>query len=256
MRHHVLQFGLLLGSTLLIQGQCPAQMGGNATDHNHASADSTSNDPSRVLDHTTGAMSSKQVDAGPHMKLTLLRGANPKDKERAQQIAAQARQALEKYRDYHVALNDGYKIFLPRVPTRMKHFTNYKYAMEAAVQLNPEHPTSLLYEQHGQDYKLIGAMFTAPARLTEDELHDRIPLSVAQWHLHVNMCLPPREERAEMFRPDAKFGLAGSIYTKGECEAAGGRFFPRVFGWMVHVYPFEKSTEEIWSVERQMDHKH
>ena len=50
----------------------------------------------------------------------------------------------------------------------MYHFTNYRYAMEAAFNFNPEHPTSLLYEKHGDDYKLIGVMYTAPKRLSED----------------------------------------------------------------------------------------
>ncbi len=38
------------------------------------------------------------------------------------------------------------------------------------MHFNPEHPTSLLYEKHGDDYKLIGVMYTAPKRLGEDEL--------------------------------------------------------------------------------------
>jgi len=28
---------------------------------------------------------------------------------------------------------------------------------------------------------------------------------------------------------------------------------PHVFGWMVHMYPWEKTPDEIWSVERQID---
>ncbi len=56
---------------------------------------------------------------------------------------------------------------------------------------NPEHPTSLLYEKHGDDYKLIGVMYTAPKRFTEDQLDERVPLSIAQWHEHVNFCFPP-----------------------------------------------------------------
>ena len=55
-----------------------------------------------------------------------------------------------------------------------------------------------------------------------------------------------------MLGKNAKFGLQGSISTQQECEAAGGTFMPHVFGWMVHVYPWEKTPDEIWSVERQL----
>jgi hypothetical protein len=27
---------------------------------------------------------------------------------------------------------------------------------------------------------------------------------------------------------------------------AGGRFQPQMFGWMVHVYPFESTTDRFW----------
>ena len=56
-------------------------------------------------------------------------------------------------------------------------------------------------------------------------------------------------------RKDAKFGLNGSISTEEACEAAGGTFMPHVFGWMVHMYPWEKTPDEIWSVERQIKGK-
>jgi hypothetical protein len=166
-------------------------------------------------------------------------------------VAEEARKASEHYTDYHVALAEGFKIFHPEFPQKMYHFTNYGYAREAFMHFNPEHPTSLLYEKHGDDYKLIGVMYTAPKRLTEDELDQRIPLSVAQWHEHVNFCLAPRDRRGEGFGPHPQFGLKGSIATQEACDTAGGTFFPVVFNWMVHVYPFEKDQANIWSVERQ-----
>ena len=119
------------------------------------------------------------------------------------------------------------------------------------MRFNPEHPTSLLYEKTGDEYKLIGVMYTAPKNANWNELDKRIPLSIAQWHAHVNMCVPPKENRRELWGPNPKFGLAGSISTKAECEAAGGKFIPQIFGWMVHVYPFEQKPDDIWSVERQ-----
>jgi hypothetical protein len=165
-------------------------------------------------------------------------------------VVEAARKASEKYMDYRVALTDGYEIFLPNVPQKMYHFTNYEYGAEAAFRFNPEHPTSLLYEKHGDGYKLIGVMYTAPKRFTEDQLDQRIPLSVAQWHEHVNFCTPPAGRKQELMAPHSQFGLKGSITTQEVCDAAGGTFHPVIFNWMVHIYPFEKDQASIWSVER------
>ncbi len=191
------------------------------------------------------------MDMGPHMKMTALRPAKAGDAARAQEIVEGARKASEKYLDYHVALADGFKIFHPEFPQKMYHFTNYGYAMEAAFRFNPEHPTSLLYEKHGEGYKLIGVMYTAPKRFGEDQLDERVPLSVAQWHEHVNFCAAPPDRRGEGLLPHPQFGLKGSITTQEACDAAGGTFHPVVFNWMVHVYPFEKDQASIWSVGRQ-----
>ena len=191
------------------------------------------------------------MDMGPHMKMTALRPARPDDAERAQKVVDAARKVSEKYLDYHLALADGFKIFHPEVPQKMYHFTNYGYAMENAFRFNPEHPTSLLYEKHGDDYKLVGVMYTAPKRFGEEELDERIPLSVAQWHEHVNFCAAPAGRKNEYRNPHPQFGLRGSITTQEACDAAGGTFHPVIFNWMVHLYPFEKDQASIWSVERQ-----
>jgi hypothetical protein len=191
------------------------------------------------------------MDMGPHMKMTALRTSKPGDAERAQKIVEAARVASTKYLDYHTALSDGFKIFHPEVPQKMYHFTNYQYGFEAAFSFNPDHPTSLLYEKRGDDYKLIGVMYTAPKRLGEDQLDERVPLSVAQWHEHVNFCAAPAGRKAEYLSPHPQFGLRGSINTQEACDAAGGTFHPVIFNWMVHVYPFEKDQASIWSVERQ-----
>jgi len=111
-------------------------------------------------------------------------------------VVAAARKAAEKYTDYKIALADGYKIFLPNLPQKQYHFTNYRYAFEAAISFNPEHPTSLLYEKHGDDYKLIGSCIPRQ-ECNWNELDQRIPLSIAQWHAHINMCIPPSDRRNE-----------------------------------------------------------
>jgi hypothetical protein len=198
------------------------------------------------------SMEGHHMDMGPHMKMTALRPVQPGDEERANAVAEAARKVVEKYKDYKTALADGFQIFLPNVPQKIYHFTNYHYAIEAAFWFNPDHPTSLLYEKHGDDYTLVGVMYTAPKRATEDELDKRIPLSIAQWHAHVNLCLPPEDKKQEMLGPHPRFGLQGSIFRKEECDDAGGKFIPQIFGWMVHVYPLEQNQADMWSVDRQM----
>jgi len=211
------------------------------------------------MDVAAPAMHSHHMESGPHMTMTDMRTLRPGDRERAQEVVDAAKRAMEHYKDYRVALKDGYKIFLPNIPQPQYHFTNNWYGLEAGFRFNPEHPTSLLYEKTKDGYNLTGAMYTAPENSLPDELDQRIPLSVAQWHLHVNLCLPPKERRTEIFQPNPKFGLAGSIATREECEQAGGRFLPHIFGWMIHVYPYEKDPTSIWAMSAKhdaMDHEH
>ena len=233
----------------------------NSQDHSNMSgmdrskmnmSESSDKPDAQEMGHTMESMAHKHMDMGPHMKMTELRAAKRGDQERADKLAAEVRTSIAKYQDYHVALDDGYKIFLPNVKMPMKHFTNWNYGVEALFHFNPDHPTSLLYEQQGDSYKLIGAMYTAPRRYTEDDLDERVPLSIAQWHEHVNLCRPPKGQEREMLSSHPRFGLNGSITTKEDCEAAGGKFYPIIYNWMVHVYPFEKNLQDVWSLERQM----
>jgi hypothetical protein len=190
---------------------------------------------------------------GEHMRMTVARPVQPGDEQRAEEVAKRARAAVEKYRDYRAALGDGYQILLPGVPQKMYHFNHAGYYAEAERHFNPEHPTSLLYEKAAGDYRLIGVMYTAAADLTEDELDARIPLSVGAWHQHVNVCLPEGDPLQNLFGNGTRFGLEGSISNEAQCRQEGGRFYTRLFGWMVHLYPYEHTAREMWSVERQME---
>jgi hypothetical protein len=192
--------------------------------------------------------------ADPHMKMTELRKAKLGDSERAAEIAARAEKAIEKYKDYRRALSDDFEILLPNVPQKMYHFNKLAYYTEAESSFNPENPTSLLYEKTADGYRLIGVMYTAPANFTKAELDERVPLSVTQWHQHVNICLPKGANFLNgLIGQGEKFGLEGSITTKEQCDREGGQFLPRLLGWMVHLYPYEQTTEAKWSVERQMN---
>ncbi len=213
-----------------------------------------------------------QMGMGAHMVMTSSRPQTPNDIERARDLINTLRRVLARYHDSRVALSEGYRIFLPTVPQEVYHFTDYGAAsQEYSGHFDPARPGSLLYVKNsGGDYVLVGAMYSAPADYAPDQLDALIPLSVAHWHAHTNICLPngitlddvfrgdigathldmpgmmpvasspsaPGINRRLGFLADGRFGFTGKIADAAECEAAGGHFLKQAFGWMVHVYPF------------------
>ena len=181
-----------------------------------------------------------------HMAWSDARPATAADRERATEIVKTLQTALAKYKDYHVAEADGFKPFHPEFPQNVYHFTRWQNGLRAAFTFDPAEPTSLLYKKTANGgYELVGAMYTAPRGTSEAKLDKRVPLGVARWHRHVNLCFPPRGQRATA--DWTKFGFNGSISTKAACDTAGGRFYPQVFGWMVHVYPWAPTQETAWA---------
>ena len=192
------------------------------------------------------------MTADPHMTLTPLRPATAADSSRAAALVRQMRAALERYRDVRAAQADGFRQFLPNVKQPVYHFTNRRWALAEMFRFDPAKPTSLLYRQEADGrFVLEGVMYSAPARTPLEELDRRIPLSVAHWHEHVNWCLPKRGQADRWHEArDGKpvFGPKSPIATADACTAVGGRFYPRLFGWMVHVMAFESDDPAvIWS---------
>jgi hypothetical protein len=210
-------------------------------------SDEKANERAAVHDMTDGGHDAHSV----HMTMTTMREETPGDTQRANEIVAQLRSGIERYKDYHVALADGFHIFLPNIPQPEYHFTRYSNGFLEAFTFDPSRPTSLLYKKTSSGYELVGAMYTMPKRATEDQLNARVPLSVAMWHLHTNLCMP---SRARLRNADwSKFGLHGSISTQDACSAAGGRFSPVIFGWMLHVYPYEDSLDKIFAMHHHLE---
>lgn len=182
-------------------------------------------------------------DAGDlHLKWTARRKAAPEDEERSAQALQTIRQVVEKYKDYRVALNKGYRPFLPNEPLPYYHFTKKLNRFKAPLTFDLAQPTSILYQKNDREYELIGVLYTVSKDASERELDAIVPLSAAQWHAHVNVCIPPKGTSDW-----ARFGVKGSIKTEAECSKAGGWFLPQLFGWMLPVYPFEDAPEKIWA---------
>lgn len=211
-----------------------------------------------MADH---AMTSMTMDSVTrlHMQMTPMRPATHADTVRAFAVVNELRHAIEKYQDVSVAEHDGFKMFLPNVKNqRVFHFTNYRNAFKERFRFNAEEPTSLLYRR-GADGSmvLIGAMYTMPKGASPEQLDERVPLGIGQWHKHVNWCLPKRGEGARfMERRDGRpvFGPESPIATKEACDAVGGNFYPSPFGWMIHANVFSGQTLGAIFGDEHMEH--
>lgn len=195
------------------------------------------------------AMADVAMDGGmdenmmKHMKLTPSRPATHADTVRALNIATELKRAIAKYQDTAAAVADGYKMFLPGVKNqRVYHFTNNGHAVRAAFAFDAAKPTSILYKREADGrLHLVGAMYTAPNAASLNRLDARVPLSIAHWHEHVNWCLPKQGEASRYLETQhgkPVFGPESAVATKSACDAVGGTFYPRLFGWMVHVDVF------------------
>ena len=202
-----------------------------------------------------------------HMQMTRLGPRDAGDSIRAAKLVTVLRSSIGKYKDVGVAIGDGFRQFAPNIKDQhVYHFTNYGWALENEFRFNPEKPTSLLYKKDsGGNFVLVGAMYTAPRRYSKSDLDKRVPLSVAQWHKHVNWCLPPKGgDSAWLTKTNDRpvFGPLG-VSTEKECDAAGGRFQKEVFGWMVHANVFASDDPNIiWhddhgmSGDEMTEHRH
>ena len=187
-------------------------------------------------------------DATPHLRVTPARMGSSADSARGDSIVTLARAAVARYASVAAAEEDGYAVRLKimRQP-KVLHYTNLRNGFAARTTFDPARPTSLLYERSANgDLKLIGVMYTAPASLSLDDLDARVPLSLVQWHLHTNVCVPrgpAARDAANYIGRNAKFGPRGSISNEKDCADAGGRFRAQSFGWMVHI---NVMTDDPW----------
>jgi hypothetical protein len=220
----------------------------------------TTNGTKHVCDDMSGmanmtVMGQSMAAMANHMCITPLRPKQPGDEQKAKALVAEVKATIEKYKDYKKALAEGYVIANPKLEQPQYHFNNEANVRLADTQFDPTKPSSLLYRRTPtQSYKLEGVMFTARRDATEDELNQRIPLSIARWHEHINFCAAPAEKVKEYHGDHPKFGMFGSIHTKEACQAEGGTFYPVMFSWMIHVFPYEDNMKDVFSMNDDEAH--
>src|SRR5579862_3541795 len=117
---------LSLGSALCIAQQNPSQdmKGMDMPGHDMSQMADPQADDSDTSAQAMHSMENHHMEMGAHMKMTALRKVQPGDQEKAKSVAETARGVMEKYKDYHVALDEGFKIFHPEIPQKQYHFTS------------------------------------------------------------------------------------------------------------------------------------
>jgi dienelactone hydrolase len=183
-------------------------------------------------------------DTDTHLYLTPTQVGTADDSTRADLLLVEMRSALRKYADVRVAAADGFEE-MPSSDGKhsLHHLSNWGWARSENRRFDPAKPTSLLYREGGDGtLALVGAMYTAPENSSTAQLNDRIPLGLARWHKHINWCAPPLAPKngsgsqwLEMKDGAPAYGPRSPLATRDACNAAGGVFYPHVFGWMVHV---------------------
>jgi len=246
---------------LALSGPLVAQHANDHADTKTAKAASPASHSMAGMDMSGANGDWKMAAMAKHMAYSSTRPLTASDSVRAMQIISELRQAVAKYQDVKVAEADGYNMFAPGIRNQPQyHFTRKWNAIRNQFGFDPARPTSLLYKKDTQgQFHLIGAMYTASKGTSEEDLNERVPLSVARWHRHINWCVPPRGQKerwSETKNGRPVFGPLG-VATENECKEAGGRFIPQAFGWMVHANVFAgNDLKSIWHDDHMMDHDH
>jgi len=190
-------------------------------------------------DHAGRVVPGGAIQLSPHLRATPPRPATAADSARAKAITDSLWRVVQQYRDPRAAVRDGYTRLNPDRRQRVIHFNKRSNAAQNESGFDPGRPTSLLYNRApGGKLVLAGAMYTAPTTASLEALDARVPLGIAQWHLHTNVCTPKRGENArwsETRDGTPVFGPQGGIATQAACDAVGGQFRETEFNWMVHV---------------------
>jgi len=143
--------------------------------------------------------------------------------DRVHTMLARVKAATDKYRDFNVAVRDGYyPASVAFVQGQGYHYANPAYLGGIGGRgFDLLHPPFLVYDKVAGKLVLRGLMYYVPATTTAQQLAAIFPPSMAGWHRHLNLCL--------------RAGGVLHVYTDAACAKAGGFFLPST-GWMVHAW--------------------
>jgi hypothetical protein len=168
-----------------------------------------------------------KADDHNHMAYTAPRPGSAADTARALDVVHRLRAATARYSTVASAEAAGYES-QAHGGMQQRHMLHLSRpgSLAGTAGFDPGTPQSLLYRQDetGQLH-LAGAMFVAPKGSTERELDAMVPLSVARWHRHVDVCRGPNGEADPRYH---------QYENQAACAKAGGRWRP-ASRYMLHI---------------------
>jgi hypothetical protein len=175
------------------------------------------------------AQSGESSMAHPHMTFTTGRPGTPEDSARALAVVDKLRAAIAPYQTLAEAEKAGYhsRRDVESVKDgKLLHVAKWPKRPGQTQAFDPAAPQALLYRRGSDgEFHLAGGMFVAPPDATPVDLDAMIPLSVAHWHQHTNICVTGNRR---------SFKLVPRATTAEACQEAGGRFRAES-RYMVHV---------------------
>jgi hypothetical protein len=197
--------------------------------------------------------------AHPHMTFTAGRTGTPEDSARALAIVNTLRAAIAPYQTLADAEKAGYHTRRDAETLKsgkLLHAARWPKRPGQAQAFDPATPQALLYRRGSDgEFHLAGGMFVAPPEATSEDLDAMIPLSVAHWHQHTNICVIGNRR---------SFRLIPRATTAEECQKAGGRFRAES-RYMVHVMTdggsdlamaFPQGRDEMGAMDMGAGHEH
>jgi hypothetical protein len=205
------------------------------------------------------AQSDESPMAHPHMTFTAGRTGTSEDSARALAVVDKLRAAIAPYQALADAEKAGYHSRRDADMVKdgkLLHVAKWPKRPGQVQAFDPAAPQALLYRRGSDgEFRLAGGMFVAPPSATPDDLDAMIPLSVAHWHQHTNICVTGNRR---------SFKLAPRATTAEECEEAGGRFRTES-RYMVHVMTdagsdlamaFPQGRDEMGAMDMEAGHQH
>jgi hypothetical protein len=205
-------------------------------------------------EHGASATPAKPYDATLPVDFSGAEGVTAEQQAEAEELATATIQRLPQWADTATAEAAGFRS-IGDAQTGFEHYTNWPW-IEDGIDLDPDHPESLVYQVDGAERTLVAAMFMLPSGTGLDGVPD-IGGDLIQWHVHDDLCFAGDENA---------WTLSEQVLSGEDCPSGSTKLIettPMIHVWIVpHNCGAFASLEGVGGgqiaegEERACDHTH